>query len=120
MLFRSRVLTTGDDVDALISLRQALTRNAMSVSMAWNAKQAVDLLPMVRPHVVIIDLGQAPSDAIPVLGLVAATKPTPVTVLVPGSKDAATTFAKVLEGAGGARAGLPLAELLGKLQDPAS
>ena len=115
-----RVLTTGDDVDALISLRQALTRNMMSVSMAWNAKQAVDLLPMVRPHVVVIDLGQAPADAIPVLGLVAATKPGPVTVLVPGSKDAAPTFAKVLEGAGGARAGLPLAELLGKLDDPVS
>ena len=90
----------------------------MSVSMAWNAKQAVDLLPMVRPHVVVLDLGQAPADAIPVLGLVAATKPSPITVLVPGSKDAAPTFAKVLEGAGGARAGLPLAELLGKLEDP--
>ncbi len=115
-----RVLTTGDDVDALISLRQALTRNQMSVSMAWNAKQAVELLPMVRPHVVIIDLGQAPGDAIPVLGLVAATQPSPITVLVPGSKDAAPTFAMVLAGAGGARAGLPLAELLGKLNDPAS
>jgi hypothetical protein len=115
-----RVLTTGEDVDALISLRQALTRNMMSVSMAWNAKQAVDLLPMVRPHVVVIDLGLAPADAIPVLGLVAATKPCPVTVLVPGSKDAAPTFTKVLESGGGARGGLPLGDLLGKLEDPAS
>ena len=51
-----RVVTAGADVDALMSLRQALTRQGISVSMAWDAKQATDLLSVVRPHVVVIDL----------------------------------------------------------------
>src|SRR5206468_6005595 len=33
----TRVVTAGADVDALMSLRQALSRGGMSVSMAWGA-----------------------------------------------------------------------------------
>jgi CheY-like chemotaxis protein len=112
-----RVLTIGDDVDAFISLRQALTRSGMSVSMAWNGKQAIELLPMVRPQLVVLDLGLAAADAAPVLAVVAATTPSPITVFVPGAKDAAPTFARALGGAG-SPASLP--ELLTRLPDPAA
>jgi hypothetical protein len=111
-----RVLTMGDDVDAFISLRQALTRGGMSVSMAWNGKQAVDLMPMVRPHLLVLDLGVTAGDVAPVLGLIAATASQSITALMPGPKDPAPTFAKLLEGAG-SPASLP--ELLGQLRDPA-
>jgi hypothetical protein len=33
-----------------MSLRQALSRGGMSVSMAWDGKQAADLLGVVRPR----------------------------------------------------------------------
>src|SRR5206468_11150 len=52
----TRVVTAGADVDALMSLRQALARKGLSVSMAWDAKQAADLLQVVRPEVVVGDL----------------------------------------------------------------
>src|SRR5207249_8597336 len=45
----TRVVTAGAEVDALMSLRQALARGGLSVSMAWDAKQAADPLPVVRP-----------------------------------------------------------------------
>jgi hypothetical protein len=110
-----RVLTIGDDVDAFISLRQALTRSGMSVSMAWNGKQAVELMPMVRPHLVVLDLAVPTADAAPVLALVASSTPNPITVLVPGPKDAAPTFVKSLEGAG--QPGT-LSQLLLQLKEP--
>jgi len=111
-----RVLTVGEDVDAFISLRQALIRRRMSVSMAWNAKQAVDLLPMVRPDVVVLDLGLAPGDASPVVGLLAASTPPPVTVLVAGGRDAAPVFAMALAAAVGAGPVASLADLLRRMQ----
>jgi hypothetical protein len=111
-----RVLTVGEDVDAFISLRQALTRRRMSVSMAWNVKQAVDLLPMVRPHTVVLDLGLAPADTSPVVGLIAASTPLPITVLVAGTKDAAPVFAMALAAAVAAGPVAGLRELLGKMR----
>jgi CheY-like chemotaxis protein len=110
-----RVLTIGDDVDAFISLRQALTRSGMSVSMAWNGKQAVELMPMVRPHLVVLDLAVSTTDAAPVLALIASSTPNPITVLVPGPKDAAPTFVKALEGAGQPNT---LSQLLLQLKEP--
>ena len=110
-----RVLTIGDDVDAFISLRQALTRSGMSVSMAWNGKQAVELMPMVRPHLVVLDMAVATADAAPVLALIASSTPNPITVLVPGPKDAAPTFVKALEGAGQPNT---LSQLLLQLKEP--
>src|SRR5207253_7778470 len=51
-----RVVTAGADVDALMSLRQALARRGMSVSMAWDGKQASELVGGVRPEVMVVDL----------------------------------------------------------------
>jgi CheY-like chemotaxis protein len=91
----ARVITVGDDVDAFVSLRQALTRDGMSVSMAWNAKQAADLFPMVRPAVVVLDLDLPAPDAASALALVAAADRIALTVLVTGRRDPAATLAGV-------------------------
>jgi hypothetical protein len=88
----------------------------MSVSMAWNVKQAVDLLPMVRPHAVVLDLGLAPAETSSVVGPIAASTPLPITVLVAGSKDAAPVFATALAAAVAAGSVAVLPELLGKLR----
>src|SRR5204862_8164655 len=44
----TRIVTAGADGDTLMSLRHALTRQGLSVSMAWDAKQAVELFAAVR------------------------------------------------------------------------
>src|SRR5439155_962341 len=55
----ARVLAAGADADALISLRQALVREGMSVAMAWDGARAVELLDTHRPEIVVIDLALA-------------------------------------------------------------
>jgi DNA-binding NtrC family response regulator len=92
---KGRVVTVGADVDALLSLRQALARQGTSVSLAWDAKQATDLLDMVHPHAVVADLG-APHDACAVLARLAMSTPVPATVLIEGGADAAATLAMAL------------------------
>jgi hypothetical protein len=90
----ARIVTVGADVEALISLRQALTRQGMSVSRAWDAKQATDLLTMVRPDVVLIDL-ELRRQAYEVVAALTALQALPATILVPGSDDASQGFAAV-------------------------
>src|SRR5262249_31928343 len=92
----TRVVTTGGDVDALMSLRQAIARQGMSVSMAWDAKQAADLLVMVKPQVVVIDL-ESPREGYSVVAALSAADPIPHALLIPGSSgDGAAGFLPVL------------------------
>jgi len=83
----TRVLTAGADADAFISLRQALSRQGMSVSMAWDGKQASDLLQMVRPEVVVVDLDIPPRSGLSLLVELTATQTIPMIVLLPGHQD---------------------------------
>ncbi len=55
-----RVITLSDDVDAFIPAKTALTRAGHSVAMACDTKQALDLLTMLTPHAVLVDLRAAP------------------------------------------------------------
>jgi hypothetical protein len=57
----TRVLAVGAEADAFISLRQAAGRQGMSLSIAWDDKQAADLVPMVRPEIVVVDLALPPA-----------------------------------------------------------
>jgi ActR/RegA family two-component response regulator len=92
----TRVVTAGADVDALMSLRQALARQGMSVSMAWDGKQARDLLGVVRPEVVVIDLGLPRSEGFAIVGQLAAADEPPGAVLIPGAEDPCAGFAATL------------------------
>lgn len=92
----TRVVTVGADVDALISLRQALARQGLSVSMAWNAKQADDLLGMVKPQVAVVDLDLPQRDGYGIVARLAGMTPVPTMVLVQGVEEAGPRFAALL------------------------
>ncbi len=92
----TRVVTAGPDVDGLMSLRQALARQGMSVSMAWDAKQAADLMGVVRPEVVVVDLALTRREGYGIVASLALGDPLPNAVLVPGEDDAAAAFAATL------------------------
>ena len=110
----TRVVTVGEDVDAFVSLRQALARQGMSVSMAWNAKQAEELLPLVRPAVVVLDLDLPARDACGIAAQLGACDPPPITVLVAGSQDRAAGFAAALAEPARAHQLIPLDKLIAR------
>jgi len=91
-----RVVTAGADVDALMSLRQALSRRRASVSMAWDAKQAREMLGVVRPHAVVIDMSMPKRDGCSIVSAVTALDPLPLLVLVSSSGDPAMDFSALL------------------------
>jgi CheY-like chemotaxis protein len=108
----TRVVTAGADVDGLMSLRQALARRGMSVSMAWDAKQASDLLVVVRPEVVVVDLALPRRDGYAVLARLGTVDPIPSAVVVAGTEDPAPGFAAALNDPGNAGRAVPLSQLL--------
>jgi len=108
----TRVVTAGADVDTLMSLRQAMARLGMSVSMAWDAKQAMDLLTVVRPEVVVIDLDLPRQAGYGIMARLSMANPVPCAVVVPGKDDATDAFAATLAQAGMADLAVPRDRLL--------
>jgi CheY-like chemotaxis protein len=53
------LLAVSDDVDATSSVREVLGRLGCSTATAFDARQAADLLPLIKPDVVLIDLSMA-------------------------------------------------------------
>ena len=92
----TRVLTAGTDVDALMSLRQALARLGAAVSMAWDGKQAADLLAVVQPEVVVVDLGLTRRDGYLIAARLSGLEVVPHAVLVECADDTADAFAATL------------------------
>jgi hypothetical protein len=111
----ARVVTVGTDVDALMSLRQAMARQGMSVSMAWDAGQAADLLAMVRPELVVIDLEQPARAAYGIVTRLAAADPVPRLVLIAAEDDAGAGFAAEVANPAHIHRAVPLARVLAKL-----
>jgi DNA-binding NtrC family response regulator len=91
----ARVVTVGADTDALLSLRQALTREGMSVSMTWDEKQASDMVAMVRPGIVVVDLSMQRA-ACAFVAQLSSMNPIPTVVLIEGTGDTAASFAAAL------------------------
>jgi ActR/RegA family two-component response regulator len=108
----TRVVTAGADVDTLMSLRQAMARLGMSVSMAWDAKQATDLLTVVRPEVLVIDLDLPRQAGYGILARLSAADPIPCAVIVPGKDDATDAFAAALAQPGMSDLAVPRDRLL--------
>jgi CheY-like chemotaxis protein len=118
----TRVVTAGADGDTLMSLRHALTRKGLSVSMAWDAKQAADLFDTVRPEVVVLDLELPPRHGYELVVRLAGASPVPSAVLVYGDgDDTGAGFAAALRAAP-ASALVPrdrlLADVLGRSEVP--
>jgi len=55
----ARVVMASGDGDMALAFRHALVQAGRSVSLAWDAKQARDVLALVRPDLVVIDLDLA-------------------------------------------------------------
>ena len=119
----TRVVTAGADGDVLMSLRHALTRQGLSVSMAWDAKQAVDLFDAVRPELVVLDLELPPRNGYELVVRLAGAIPVPSVVLVYGDgDDTAAGFAAALTRGAPACGLVPrdrlLADVLGHSEAP--
>jgi CheY-like chemotaxis protein len=112
----TRVLTAGADADAFISLRQALARQGMSVSMAWDGKQASDLLQMVRPEIVVVDLDIPPRSGLALIVELSVAPIMPMLVLLPGRQDIAKRAAAELGDPGLAGRLLPPDRLLDEVR----
>src|SRR5436309_12081503 len=108
----ARVLAAGADADVLISLRQALVREGMSVAMAWDGVRAVELLSTQRPEIVVIDLALPGRVGYALVARLAACDPPPIVALIPGDDDAPAAFTAALAEQGCADRVLPPADPL--------
>ncbi|MBI3770348.1 MAG: hypothetical protein HY271_17900 [Deltaproteobacteria bacterium] len=79
-----RVLTLAEDVEAFLSAKIGLAKAGHSVSMACDAKQAIDLLGMLTPDAVFVDLRTAPTAAAEFLAALAPESGHVLVVLVHG------------------------------------
>ncbi|TMA77720.1 MAG: hypothetical protein E6J72_15865 [Deltaproteobacteria bacterium] len=79
-----RVLTLSEDVEAFLEAKIGLAKAGHSVSMACDAKQAIDLLGMLTPDAVFVDVRTAPTAASEFLSALAPESGRVVVVLVHG------------------------------------
>lgn len=107
----TRVVTLGRDVDAFVGFRQGMAKQGLSVSMAWDAKQAADLIVMVRPEVAVVDL-ESLREGCAIIASMAGGEPLPHLVLLLGAKDPAQGFALALRDPAHASRMVPLDKLV--------
>jgi CheY-like chemotaxis protein len=88
----ARVFAAGRDAEALMKMRQALAKRGLSVSLARDTKQIDELLAMVRPQVVVIDLALPMRQGYELVMRMAATTPVPAMVLMATDGDPSPVF----------------------------
>ena len=110
----TRVVTLGRDVETFAGFRQSLARHGLSVSMAWDAKQATDLIGMVRPEVAIVDL-ESLREGCGLVTSMAGAEPLPHVLLLLGPKDPAQAFAQALRDPAHKSRSLPLDRLAAQI-----
>jgi DNA-binding LytR/AlgR family response regulator len=84
----------------------------MAGSMAWDGKQASDLLQMVRPEVVVLDLDIPPRSGLALIVELTGCPIMPMLVLLPGRQDLSKRTAAELADPGLASRLLPPERLL--------
>jgi len=84
---RARVVAGGRDVPALLAIRRLLAADGLGVSLGWDAHQTWDLCELVRPQMVILDLG-LPRGGHDVVARLGVRGHPPDLVLVPDGDDA--------------------------------
>ncbi len=92
----ARILAIGSDSSTFIALRQGLIKAGMSVSIAWDLKQATELMEIVRPHMIVLDLALPARGAAALVVDLARLETTPVLAVLPGSAEQVATFAAAL------------------------
>lgn len=91
---RPTILLVGGEVDPTIALWANLTREGLSVTVAWDSAQVSDLIEMVAPDAVVIGAGGMPRGGAGFLGRLPGLRRPPTLVLLPG--DDAERFAIAL------------------------
>ena len=81
--------------------------------MAWDGKQAHELLGVVKPELVIVDLDLPRGEAFTLVAQLALVREPPMAILVPGSTDPCAGFATVLADGVYAERIVPLRRMLG-------
>ncbi len=64
----------------------------MSVSIAWDLKQATELMEIVRPHMVVLDLALPGRGAAALVAELARLESPPVLVVMPGTTEQVSAF----------------------------
>jgi CheY-like chemotaxis protein len=90
-----KIIGLSNRPEEFIPLRTALAREGFSVSLAWDATQAADLLGMIKADLVIVDLDM-PRGAHETVAALSSHAHVPNLVLVPGRGDDAVAFATTL------------------------
>ena len=118
----ARVFAAGRDAEALMKMRQALAKRGLSVSLARDTKQIDELLAMVRPQVVVIDLALPMRQGYELVMRMAAATPIPAMVLIAPDNDPAPVLADKLRDRIAAGMGTAAAQWLAQLaaQEPPS
>ncbi len=91
-----RVFAAGRDADALMKMRQLLAKQGFSVSMARDTKQITELVDMVKPQVVVVDLQLPMREGYELILRVSSLSPIPSLVVIPCEGDPAPTLAEKL------------------------
>ena len=92
----ARLLAIGSDSATFIALRQGLMKAGMSVSIAWDLKQATELMEIVRPHIIVLDLSLPGRGSAALVAELARLEQPPILVFLPGSPEQVATFSKAL------------------------
>jgi CheY-like chemotaxis protein len=92
----ARILAIGSDSSTFIALRQGLMKAGMSVSIAWDLKQATELMEIVRPHMVVLDLTLPGRGAASLVAELARLEAPPVLVVLPGKPEQLASFSAAL------------------------
>ncbi len=79
-----RMISLSDDIDAFIPAKTELAKLGYSVSMACDDKQAIDLLALLNPDAVLVDLRAAPEAAAGFIDALAPESGRILTLLVHG------------------------------------
>jgi CheY-like chemotaxis protein len=111
----ARVFAAGRDAEALLKMRQALAKRGLSVSLARDTKQIDELLAMVRPQVVVIDLALPMRQGYELVMRMAATTPVPAMVLIATENDPSPVFVDKLRDRIAAGMGTTAAQWLAQL-----
>jgi hypothetical protein len=94
----ARILAVGSDSTTFIGLRQGLMKAGMSVSLAWDLKQARELMEIVRGHMVVLDLSLPARGAAALVAQLARVEKSPTVVLVPGTAAQVGAFSAAIAG----------------------
>jgi len=87
-----RLLAVSENVEMTGALREVLSRMRCSTSVAFDVRQAIDLLPMIKPEVVLVDFALPRGEGLRLVSRLRSdpkTREIPMAVLLPGAANAA-------------------------------